>query len=46
VSGLRVVPIELKTANQLVARWHRHHQPAQGHRFSLGVTPPDQRWLT
>ena len=34
---MRVVPIELKTANALVAQWHRHHKPAQGHRFSLGV---------
>ena len=35
--GLCVVPIELTTANRLVARWHRHHQPAVGHRFSLGA---------
>ncbi len=35
--GLRVVPIELKEANAAVAAWHRHHQPCQGHRFSLGV---------
>ena len=34
---LRVVPIELKTANALVSAWHRHHQPCVGHRFSLGV---------
>jgi len=31
------VPLELAEANALVAQWHRHHQPAQGHRFSLGV---------
>jgi len=36
-SDLRVIPVELKVANALVAQWHRHHQPAQGHRFSLGV---------
>ena len=34
---LFVVPLELAEANALVSRWHRHHQPAQGHRFSLGV---------
>jgi len=34
---LRIVPIELAQLNQLVARWHRHHKPVQGHRFSLGV---------
>ena len=36
-SELRVVPLELKEANKLVEQWHRHHKPAQGHRFSLGV---------
>ena len=36
VARLRVVPLELKEANDLVARWHRHHQPSQGHRFSIG----------
>ena len=34
---LTIVPLELKEANALVARFHRHHQPSQGHRFSLGV---------
>jgi hypothetical protein len=34
---LRVVPTELKIANQVVSQWHRHHKPAQGHRFSLAV---------
>lgn len=34
---LRVVPVELTDANAFVAALHRHHQPAQGHRFSLGV---------
>ena len=32
-----VVPLELAEANALVAQWHRHHQPDQGHRWSLGV---------
>ena len=34
---LHAIPLELTEANSLVARWHRHHQPSQGHRFSLGV---------
>lgn len=34
---MRVVPLTLKQANDLVSRLHRHHKPAQGHRFSLGV---------
>lgn len=33
---LRIVPLELSEANKLVKLWHRHHQPCQGHRFSLG----------
>jgi len=38
---LRVLPIELEEANRLVAAWHRHHQPVQGHRFSIGVVDED-----
>lgn len=34
---LHVVPLELREANALVASWHRHHKPVQGHRFSLGI---------
>jgi hypothetical protein len=26
----------LAQANALVGRWHRHHKPVRGHRFSLG----------
>lgn len=33
---LRVVPLTLAQANATVARWHRHHKPVVGHRFSLG----------
>lgn len=38
---MKIVPIELRTANELVAQWHRHHQPVQGHRFSLGLEGDD-----
>lgn len=34
---LRVIPLTLKQANELVAKLHRHHKPSVGHRFSLGV---------
>lgn len=34
---VRIVPLELREANDLVARWHRHHKPVQGHRFSIGA---------
>ena len=33
---LRIIPLELDEANELVAKWHRHHKPAVGHRFSIG----------
>ena len=36
--------MELSEANALVAQWHRHHQPSQGHRFSLGVADSDGTW--
>ena len=35
--SLRVFPVTLKQANQLVADLHRHHKPVVGHRFSIGV---------
>lgn len=34
--NLYIIPLELSEANYLVSQWHRHHQPAQGHRFSIG----------
>lgn len=34
---MRVIPLTLKQANELVKTMHRHHKPTQGHRFSLGA---------
>lgn len=34
---MRTVPLDLGEANQLVGRLHRHHKPATGHRFSIGL---------
>ena len=34
---LKIVPLELRELNALVAKYHRHHKPVQGHRFSIGV---------
>ena len=34
---MQVIPLELVEANSVVSAWHRHHQPCQGHRFSLGL---------
>jgi hypothetical protein len=39
--SLRIIPLELDEANELVSRWHRHHKPAVGHRFSIGVATGD-----
>lgn len=34
---LVLVPLPLPTANEFVRRYHRHHRPVQGHKFSLGA---------
>lgn len=38
---MRVVHLELAEANDFVARFHRHHKPAVGHRFSIGCVGAD-----
>lgn len=35
--SLRLLPIELRDANALVARWHRHSKPVRGQKFSVAV---------
>jgi hypothetical protein len=37
VSKLRLVPLTLRQANELIARLHRHHKPVVGHRFTIGA---------
>ena len=37
VQRLRAVPMDLEGANEFVARYHRHHQPVAGHKFSIGA---------
>lgn len=37
MSDLRLLHVELDTANAFVAQHHRHHKPVVGHRFSLGA---------
>lgn len=32
----RIIPVELKEANAFISELHRHHDPVQGHRFSIG----------
>jgi hypothetical protein len=38
---LRLTPLTLKEANNFVARYHRHHKPTVGHKFSIGVKQDD-----
>jgi len=38
---MKICPLELKQANELVNRLHRHHKPVQGHRFSIGLVVND-----
>ena len=35
---LELVPITLKEANAFVARYHRHHKPVVGHKFSVAAS--------
>lgn len=44
MSGERLVrvPLDLDEANAFVARYHRHHRPVVGHKFSLGAALADR----
>lgn len=34
---MKVIPISLKKANEFVEKYHRHHNPVVGHKFSIGA---------
>ena len=34
---MKVLPLTLAQANELISAWHRHHKPAVGHRYSIGA---------
>ena len=34
---LELVPVSMKEANAFVARYHRHHKPVVGHKFSVAA---------
>ena len=36
--SLDIVPVSLAEANAFVEKYHRHHKPVVGHKFSIGVT--------
>lgn len=33
---MKIVPLHLRQANDLVSKWHRHHKPMPTHKFSIG----------
>lgn len=39
---MKIRPITLAKANELVKALHRHHKPVQGHRFSLSLWDNDR----
>ena len=39
---LRVVPVSFQQARDFVALWHRHNEPPNGHRFSIGVAAGEE----
>ena len=39
---LELVPISLRTANDYVCKYHRHHGRTAGHKFSIGVQSDNQ----
>ena len=41
VIPLTIIPLDLSEANGAIQKWHRHHKPAVGHRFSLGCINND-----
>jgi len=36
--SLDIIPVSLAEANKYVERYHRHHKPVTGHKFSIGCT--------
>ena len=38
---LSLTPVSLSEANAFVARYHRHHRPVVGHKFSIGLVAGD-----
>lgn len=44
-SRLRILPLGLRAANFQVTLWHRHHKPARGYKFAVGVLDEENRQL-
>ncbi len=41
MSGLRIVPVDLRHAQEFVTAHHRHHVAPKGHKISVGVADGD-----
>ena len=39
---LKIRPCDLKTANEFVKNYHRHHKPTVGHKFSISCYDDDR----
>lgn len=39
---LRVIPLDLDEANDVIRKWHRHHKPVPGAKFAIGVADDDR----
>jgi hypothetical protein len=35
--SLVAIPLDFESAEEFTRRWHRHHLPAHGHKFSIGA---------
>lgn len=35
---MKIIPLTLKQANDYIQKYHRHHKPTVGHRYSLGAS--------
>jgi len=38
---MRAIPVELKQANDIVLRWHRHHDPVYRDKFRVACIADD-----
>jgi len=34
---MKIVPLSLRDANEIVSKWHRHHKATVGYKFAIGV---------
>lgn len=42
---MKIIHIELSEANEFVDKFHRHHKPVRGHRFSIGLVDDESNLI-